>query len=381
MKVLMLDDDKRSQMVVCDMLAAISGEGKGENYKVETHSLYDSALDAALSQPYDVFLVDYHLQDAQKRDGLDFVYKLQQQGSLTPSILLTSHGSRDLDLRAMRVGVADYLDKTMLNPQLLDRSLRYAVERARHINDLRLLYQQVSELEQLKTEMIRMASHDFGNRVTNLMMTGGLLARSLEGRLNEREQKYISQMENTMQEMRRLTTDILSLERIETTLYQSNLEQIDLKILIAQIHAEYVVKARQIDRHLHCNLPDEPVMVRGNSTQLYEAIINLVENALKYTPENGHIRIRLWLEDEHACFEISDTGYGIPEKQLSHLFQPFYRAKSPETSGIAGTGLGLYIVKNIMTRHEGDVWVKSVYGEGSAFGFYLPQDTGRTKSA
>jgi two-component system phosphate regulon sensor histidine kinase PhoR len=99
---------------------------------------------------------------------------------------------------------------------------------------------------------------------------------------------------------------------------------------------------------------------------------NLIGNAIKYTPENGAVTVRLSSEAGGIIFEVEDTGFGIPADRQARLFQPFYRVKTAETRRVEGTGLGLHLVKNIVERHHGRIRFHSEYGKGSVFGFELP---------
>ena len=111
----------------------------------------------------------------------------------------------------------------------------------------------------------------------------------------------------------------------------------------------------------------------GDEAQLYEAVTNLLSNAIKYTPNEGAITVELAVTPQNeVCYKVQDTGYGIPEDRQSRLFEPFYRSKTAETATIEGTGLGLHLVKNIIERHKGEMVFRSVYREGSTFGFKLP---------
>ena len=110
----------------------------------------------------------------------------------------------------------------------------------------------------------------------------------------------------------------------------------------------------------------------GDPAQLREAIDNLIGNAIKYTPDNGAVRVRLEQNAGRVIFEVKDNGLGIPDDQQERLFQPFFRASNAKASTIEGTGLGLHLVKNIIERHGGKMRFKSVVGQGSLFGFELP---------
>ena len=118
----------------------------------------------------------------------------------------------------------------------------------------------------------------------------------------------------------------------------------------------------------------------GHQTQLRQAISNLVDNAIKYTPEGGTVTVGLALQGGRFAFRVTDTGYGIsPQRQL-RLFERFYRALEPETDHIPGTGLGLSLVKTVIERHGGEVWFESTLGEGSTFGFWLPVPSTESQS-
>lgn len=129
-------------------------------------------------------------------------------------------------------------------------------------------------------------------------------------------------------------------------------------------------------------LPHEPLIIMADPAQLHEAVFNLVENAVKYTPEGGLVHVELSIEQGDAVFKVQDTGYGIPEDQQKKLFEPGFRAQSEETENITGTGWGLYLVKGIVERHGGEMIFHSEYRKGSTFGFRLPPEPmlGRRRS-
>jgi signal transduction histidine kinase len=110
----------------------------------------------------------------------------------------------------------------------------------------------------------------------------------------------------------------------------------------------------------------------GDAVLLYEAMTNLISNAIKYTPEGGTIRVAVTQEPQAVCFVVMDTGIGIPADRQRNLFQPFARARTQESEDTEGTGLGLHLVKRIVERHSGEIRFTSEYGKGSTFGFQIP---------
>jgi len=238
--------------------------------------------------------------------------------------------------------------------------------------ELQQLYVQVSNLEQLKTDMIRIASHDLRNPTTGILGFLEMLTVHSDDPLTEKQESYLSKIKTAAESIQRITSGILSLERIEEIANQSQMEKADLLELINQSLQDIndMLEAKQ--QQLTLKLRQEPTIIEGDPLQLKEAIVNLLNNAIKYTPEGGEITVTLAAEGDSLHFSVVDTGYGIPEAQQKRLFQPFFRARTSETKAIEGTGLGLHLVKNIVQRHQGSIIFQSEYGTGSTFGFTLP---------
>jgi PAS domain S-box-containing protein len=254
----------------------------------------------------------------------------------------------------------------------LDNARLYA-QSEQQVTELQQLYDQVRRLEQLKTDMIRIASHDLRNPLASVLGYAELSRYELED-LEETGElpNKIAEIEAAARRMKKIISDILSLERIEEMAQQADHVACNLKQMVEQIHQEQQSQARLFSRELTLDDVGYDFIVTGDAAQLAEAINNLVSNAIKYTREEGWVKIRLYREGDRARFEVEDNGYGIREEQQEKLFQPFYRARSKETREIEGTGLGLHLVKNIIERHGGEVHFRSAYGQGSTFGFSLP---------
>ena len=236
--------------------------------------------------------------------------------------------------------------------------------------ELQKLYARVSELEQLKTDMIRIAAHDLRNPLSSIIGFTELLLTG-DDPLSNDQQEMIGLMRRAGRQMQSIITNILSLQRIEQQGY--NRERINLAEVAHHAYEDLLDRAKAKALHFTIGIPDMPLCVEGDPAQLREAIDNLINNAIKYTLEGGAVRVKLGEKNGMIAFEVQDTGIGVPEDQQARLFQPFFRAASVETARIEGTGLGLHLVKNIIERHGGRMHFESVYRQGSTFGFELPE--------
>lgn len=237
-------------------------------------------------------------------------------------------------------------------------------ERQRVEQERESLLKRVTELEQLKSDMIRVAAHDLR---TPLGIITGYAALLEDDNLSPSQLDFLQEISKAVYRMERMIRDILSLERIEAYAAGQQ-EDVCLKTLVQVAFEERHMQAQQKNQHYTLALSAAPVFVRGDGVQLREALENLIGNAIKYTAQEGCVSVRL---TDAGRFEVEDTGYGIPDAQQELLFAPFFRVRTRETHEIEGTGLGLHLVKRIVERHGGVMIFRSEYGKGSTFGFEL----------
>jgi PAS domain S-box-containing protein len=249
--------------------------------------------------------------------------------------------------------------------RILSNRIAIALDNAR-------LYEKVKNLEALKTDMIRIASHDLRNPVGVIKGYMEILREDLAPRIDENEKEYIETVRRSVTRVQNIISDILSLQRIEEMANNSGNDLIDMLAMVQRVVEESEEGAARKKHQLICNFTTAQLLVQADPAQMHEAMMNLVDNAMKYTPDGGEIQIRLCREGDSARFEVEDNGFGIPDEMQKELFQPFYRARSRETLAIEGTGLGLHLVRNIIERFGGKMRVESVYGKGSTFGFDVP---------
>ncbi|MEQ8672638.1 MAG: PAS domain S-box protein [Aggregatilineales bacterium] len=254
----------------------------------------------------------------------------------------------------------------------IDNAWLYGISQ-QQLEELKNLYAQVSKLEQLKTDMIRIASHDLRNPVGLINGYIELLRMDVLDRLTEAEIDYIDSIARSVYRMQGIIDDILSLERIQQVAQDKISDPIDLVAMVNKAVHSHQPEAEAKSQYIGTHFPEQgEAIVNGDPAQLYEALSNLISNAIKYTPEQGEIVVSVFIDKVSIRVEVADNGYGIPEDQQDRLFEPFYRPQVAETSEITGTGLGLHLVKNIIERLDGELLFSSEYGRGSVFGFRLP---------
>jgi PAS domain S-box-containing protein len=257
------------------------------------------------------------------------------------------------------------------NAQLYTLVQRKLDETEKLYHETQALFQEKSRLEQLKTDMIRIASHDLKNPLS-VIQGYIMLMRMEEARLDEDMRGFINDMERSAARMSKILQDILSLEKIDQRA-RSEFRTLNLENMVNTLYAEFLPQAQLRSQTFEFqHRTPANYTIEGDEAQLYEALANLVSNAIKYTPDGGKVTMSLDRSDQHVVFKVRDTGYGIPDELQQRLFEPFYRAKTDETMDIEGTGLGLHLVKNIVERHTGVLIFESTYGKGSLFGFSLP---------
>jgi two-component system phosphate regulon sensor histidine kinase PhoR len=226
---------------------------------------------------------------------------------------------------------------------------------------------QLKELDRLKSEFVATVSHDLRSPLTTILGYVDLIERA--GPVTDQQKTFIRRIQNSVGSITTLISDLLDLGKIESGI-DSQKEPVQLNEL-AQSALESVrdrAEAKQI--RLDVSLDDSIPSLNGNPVRLRQMIANLLDNAIKYTPEGGTINFTTRLEADQAFLRVSDTGIGIPSQELPYVFNKFYRAANVQNT--AGTGLGLSIVKSIAEIHGGRVWVDSESDQQTKFTVVLP---------
>ncbi len=225
------------------------------------------------------------------------------------------------------------------------------------------------ELDTLKSDFVATVSHDLRSPLT--LMRGYATMLQMVGDMNDQQKAYVQKMITGVDNMSRLVNNLLDLGRIEAGI-DLRLEKTSARDVMEQVVSSLLPQATQKNLQLLTETAEERVILEADPALLHQALYNLVENAIKYTPVGGQVRVRLLLGEERITFEVQDTGIGVAPLDLPRLFEKFYRSGRREAYQQRGTGLGLAIVKSIVERHGGRVWVESQLGKGSTFFMELP---------
>jgi len=481
-RTLLIDDDADDFLLTKKTLK----QTRTINASIEWVSSYDEALKKCQETEYDAVLIDYKMGD---RNGIDFIRESKKIPCRSPFILLTGIQDEQLGIKAIRLGAEDYLVKSEITPELLERSLLYAIERSEsrmkehelmekqileqserhyrsliensadgialmdhtyhftyvtpsienilgytpkqilsidvqtliHVDDLPkiqnkfkditkkpgeyttslarckhrngswrwientasnmlhdpninafvLNFRDVSsrvKLQQLKDEFLSIASHELKTPLTTIKGYIQLLEKYFQKIKDEKALRYIHQSDIYVDKLNQLISDLLDISRIQSGRMQLNLEETRLCPLLKKTVKALQYLSSKHKLHILCDINPK---LFADKERIEQVLTNLISNAIKYSPQNNNIEIKLMKKGKFAQISVQDFGVGISQAAQKRLFERFYRADKTANS-FSGLGIGLYISNEIIKRHQGKMWVESEEDKGSTFYFTLP---------
>jgi PAS domain S-box-containing protein len=226
----------------------------------------------------------------------------------------------------------------------------------------------LEKLDRTKTEFLSITSHEFRTALTGIQGFSELIR---EGGLDPDEVRaYGGYIFNDADRVNRLIGDMLDLDRMESGRMAIRAAEVDVNEVLTDVIARASTAAPTVDFKTDLD-PSLPI-VSADRDRLVQVVSNLVNNAVKYSPDGGRVTLTSGIEGTFALISVSDTGLGIPPEEIGHVFERFRRVRSGAAQSIPGTGLGLAIVKQIVEMHGGKIWVESAVGHGSSFHFTIP---------
>ncbi len=291
-------------------------------------------------------------------------------------LVLTSGGAYMLVGRALRpvdeiVRSAEQISLRNLSQRLPTHSTGDEVERLSLA--LNRMIGRLDEAYQLASRFTGDASHELRTPLT--IMRGELEALLEEGRLSEDQAAQVGSVLEEAERLTQIVEGLLLISRLEAGEPGLEQEAVDLGELVASTTEQMTLLAEDKGQALHCHT-ESAVRVRANPVRLKQVVVNLLDNAIKYTPAAGRIDVRVAADGPGALLEIRDNGIGISTEALPHVFERFYRSPQTEARRLGGTGLGLSMVQSIVEIHGGAIAVESSEGRGATFRVRLPRIEG-----
>ncbi len=234
-----------------------------------------------------------------------------------------------------------------------------------------LLFKKLKEVDEMKDEFISMASHELRTPITTLK---GFISMILEGdfgELNIDGKKNLKIMKLSTDRLNSLVEDLLNVSRIEQKRLSVDLKEVNTQEILVSIKDEFKLRTQEKGLELKLNFPEELPNVFADENKLRQILVNLMGNAVKYT-KKGNLELSAKFEKNFLTISIKDSGIGMSAKDREGLFSKFHRIKNEKTKGIAGTGLGLWITKQLVELMNGKIYVDSIENVGTQIYFTIP---------
>jgi signal transduction histidine kinase len=374
LRVLLIEDSPGDARLIKDMLS----QSRTDDFTLNWCESLDAGAQALAERPFDVMLLDLGLPGTW---GIETMRQLLARPVKVPALVVMS-GLTDeaVALEAIQSGAQDYLVKGEVTADLLSRAIRYAIGRRQaedlvraHTAELVIARDRAEVANRAKSAFLAAMSHDLRTPLNGVLGFAQLLQR--DKNLTQRQQAGVNAIRQSGEHLLTLINDILDLAKIEAGKFELCPTVFDLARYLDGLVELVGVRARQKPAlQLGADLSDElPATLRADEKRLRQVLLNLLDNAVKFT-ERGAVTLRVGPSGAHALrFEVQDTGSGMDATQVSRLFQPFEQVGGLEDRN-RGTGLGLAISRQFVRLMGSEIHVQSAKGEGTRFWFDLALD-------
>ena len=347
-------------------------------YRVEVASTLAEGRQLLEQGSFDLVLLDVMLPDGQ---GIELLPHIRHEDPTIVVIIITGFATVELAVQAIKQGAYDFIAKPF-TPDLLQMTVAQGVEKRQLTLDgirLEALEQEAQELAREKEEMERLneyktsftilVAHELRTPISALL---SFLRTMRKGYVSpERQEEILDRSIERAEELLDLVNDLLSLATARQL--TSSKEPTTLNVEVALEKVAELLRPQAEEKRISFSLEicAEPT-IKGHLDQIELVWMNLISNAIKYTPEGGKVRVELRTKDGWVVGSVEDSGIGIEPELQDKIFEDFYRTPQAKAFNHLGTGLGLTLVKQILESHGGRIEVQSAPGEGSRFMFWLP---------
>jgi signal transduction histidine kinase len=271
--------------------------------------------------------------------------------------------------------LANQIGQTLDNARLFEKTWRSQQELEIKVEErtrqLTVALEEVKKISKRKSDFVSSVSHEIRTPLTSIKGYAAILLASKLGALPEEVRSRLEKINRHSDELVHMVNDLLDISRIESGKMEIRKETLNLNAIAEKIADLFSEQFKTKDISFSSNIPNDCQGILADRSQIERVFINLVGNALKFTPQNGKININASRADKIIQIDVKDSGFGIPQDAQESIFEEFFRVDNTINQEVKGTGLGLTLVKHIIEAHQGRIWVKSKVGEGSTFSFTL----------
>jgi signal transduction histidine kinase len=284
-------------------------------------------------------------------------------------VVITGYATIESAVEAMKRNAYDFLPKPFTPDQL-----RIVVKRGLERRRLAIESERLRREKQVMREnFVTLVSHQLRSPLASVRQYFGVIRDGFAGDVTDKQRQIIEKASKYLDDLMQLINDWLDMARIDSGHIAEKVEPVAMEPVLSEI-VELLKPAAEAGKvHLELKTRNTELNVCGDRESLKQAIINLVSNAIHYNREGGAVTISTREEGNGLVIEVRDTGIGIAQDNLPFIFDEFFRVKSEQTRHVAGSGLGLPIVKKIVEAHHGHIQVESELGKGTSFSIFLPK--------
>jgi signal transduction histidine kinase len=242
-------------------------------------------------------------------------------------------------------------------------------------------YQALEMADKAKSEFVRMVTHELRSPLSAVQSMLRLIEQGYVGPMTPKQEDLIQRSQRRISFLLALVRDLLELAAGKMERLRGEKKEVVLNTIIAKVTELIQSSAKEKGIEYNVEVATESLVILGVEDGLERVFMNLVSNAVKYTPAGGSVAVKAWRDNDQIRIEVSDTGIGIPKEAKARIFSEFYRAKNAKALEMEGTGLGLTITKDVVEQHGGEIRFDSEVGEGTTFYVTLPVGEGRSKES
>ena len=378
MKILIVEDSESEAFLIETLFRSNDGFA-GELLHVAD---IDDARCHLENGGFDIAFIDHFLG---AETGTSLIRSAGGRRCLTPMVLMSGNVSPEVEAEALAAGAMDYIDKDLLSSALLDRTVKFVLKNHELTLQARSneLYQREMALEARasnddRSHFLSEMSHEIRAPLDAIIgFTEAIQSQSfgeIHGPGARRYNEYIDDIQRSSQHLLKVIDGLMDMTRTEAGRFKIELRETSLNEIIDDVVLMTLMQASEKTIGLEFDIPDSLPVFSADPRLLAQVLVNLVANAIKFTPQGGRIDVTAFTEERNLVLIVKDTGSGISDEDIARLGEPYFQSVSQAGDRKIGTGLGLYISKSIMETHLGGLLIGSNPEGGATAKIWLPMN-------